>query len=240
MKIRYEKNLDEIFTKSVQEKLLTKNIAVIGCGGQGGYILEFLARLGINSITFWDGDNFSESNLNRQIGCTEKTLGQNKAEVMYLRMKEIDSSLQLYCKPWFFGTKETDLEDLLKTDIIFLAADCYCNVIQMRNIIKQAILEGVPAIDCPADLLGGFVYIETKNDLGHFDYETQQLFKQSKIVDSDKNGSQTAYKCALIAAEAVNQMILYFANSRYANIDSGLNIDIYHHRYSQFDKYGKF
>jgi hypothetical protein len=110
----------------------------------------------------------------------------------------------------------------------------------MRNIIRQAILKGIPAIDCPSDLLGGFVYIETKNDLGHFDYEMQQLFKQSKIVDSDKDGSQTAYKCALVAAEAVNQMVLYFANSRYANIDSGLNIDIYHHQYSQFDKYGKF
>ena len=240
MKIRYEKNLDEIVTKSVQEKLLTKNIAVIGCGGQGGYILEFLARLGINSITFWDGDNFSESNLNRQIGCTEKTLGQNKAEVMYLRMKEIDSSLQLYCKPWFFGDKETDLEDLLKTDIIFLAGDCYYNIIKMRQLIRQAILDGIPAIDCPANLLGGYIYIETNNDLGHYDYQTINEIKQSQELNNNEYGSQTAYKCALVAAEAVNQMVLYFANSRYANIDSGLNIDIYHHQYSQFDKYGKF
>ena len=93
MDIRYQKNIDEIFTQELQNKLLQKNIGVIGCGAIGGYILEYLSRLGVNSISFWDGDIYEISNLNRQIGCTEKTLGQNKAEVMYLRIKEIDSSL---------------------------------------------------------------------------------------------------------------------------------------------------
>ena len=52
--------------------------------------------------------------------------------------------------------------------------------------------------------------------------------------------SQTGYKCALIAAEAVNQMVLYFKNSRYACIDTQLDIDIYHHKYTFSDKYGIF
>jgi hypothetical protein len=110
----------------------------------------------------------------------------------------------------------------------------------MRQLIRQAILNGIPAIDCPANLLGGYIYIETNNDLGHYDYQTINEIKQSQELNNNEYGSQTAYKCALVAAEAVNQMVLYFANSRYANIDSGLNIDIYHHQYSQFDKYGKF
>lgn len=79
MNIRYQKNIDEIFTQELQNKLLQKNIGVIGCGAIGGYILEYLSRLGVNSISFWDGDVYEISNLNRQIGCTENTIGLNKA-----------------------------------------------------------------------------------------------------------------------------------------------------------------
>ena len=79
MDIRYQKNIDEIFTQELQNKLLQKNIGVIGCGAIGGYILEYLSRLGVNSISFWDGDTYEISNLNRQIGCTENTIGLNKS-----------------------------------------------------------------------------------------------------------------------------------------------------------------
>ncbi len=49
--VRYRENIDNYtFTKEIQQLLLTKNIAVIGCGGQGGYALEFLVRLGVKSI----------------------------------------------------------------------------------------------------------------------------------------------------------------------------------------------
>lgn len=240
MQSRYQKNIDDILNEKVQENLLTKNIAVIGCGGQGGYTIEYLARLGVKSITFWDGDTFSESNLNRQIGCTEKTIGQNKAKVMESRIKEINSSLELYCNDWFLGEKETDLNDLLKVDCIFFAADCYYNVAIMRGLVKKALIQGIPVIEYPSNFLGGFVYINTHNDINHFDFGTVQLLTQYHSTDNNKLNSQTAYKCALIAAEAVNQMVLYFANSRFANIDSCLNIDIYHHRYSQYDKYCDF
>ena len=82
MNKNYIKNIDEIFTQNLQHLLLTKNISVIGCGGQGGYILEYLIRLGVKSIRFWDGDIYEETNLNRQIGCTQKTLGLKKANVL--------------------------------------------------------------------------------------------------------------------------------------------------------------
>ena len=33
METRYEKNIDEIFSEQLQATLLTKTVAVIGCGG---------------------------------------------------------------------------------------------------------------------------------------------------------------------------------------------------------------
>ena len=43
-----------------------------------------------------------------------------------------------------------------------------------------------------------------------------------------------------MAAEAVNQMVQYFNNCRFASVGSVLEIDMYHHRYNQHDKYGAF
>lgn len=240
MNIRYQKNLDSILTKDIQNKLLNTKVAVIGCGAQGSYILDYLIRLGVNSIVFWDGDNYSESNLNRQLGCTEKTIGQNKAKVQYERLKEINSSTNLIIKDYYFGDNYKDYDELLKVNCIFLAADYYYNISKIRELLRQAILQDIPVIDCPAKSFGGLVYIETKNDLGHFDYETMRSIEQSKNTKSEELQGQTAYVCALIAAEAVNQFVLYIANSRFANIDSGLEIDLYHHKYKQFDRFGYF
>lgn len=41
---------------------------VIGCGGLGGYVAEELARLNVDYLILVDGDYYTESNMNRQIG----------------------------------------------------------------------------------------------------------------------------------------------------------------------------
>ena len=70
---RYERN--RIFSREQQEELSEKKAAVIGCGGLGGYAIEMLARAGVGHIKVCDGDVFDETNLNRQLLCTEAQLG---------------------------------------------------------------------------------------------------------------------------------------------------------------------
>lgn len=238
IKYKYQKNIDEIFTENLQNQLLTKNIGVIGCGGQGGYILEYLIRLGVKSISFWDGDNYEKSNLNRQIECTELTIGKNKAKILLNRLKNINSNIQLNCYNWYFGDNNQDYQLASNLDLIFNAADHNYNLNKLRELLRQLLLDNIPIIDCPAGLLGGYVSILTKNSLDFFD--NRSIFLKNLKKENFIEAGQPAYKCALIAAEAVNQMVLYFNNSRYANIDSILNIDIYHHKYTQEDKYGEF
>lgn len=240
MKDRYIKNIDEILTEKLQEEILTKKIAVIGCGGQGGYILEFLARLGVKSIIFWDGDYFEITNLNRQ-NCTINSIGKNKVEELEGRLKLINPDIEYYSRNWFFGQKNTDFEEILKVDFIFYAADCYYNIKELRSILRKAIEKGIPLIDCPVTVLGGYVRIETLNDFGHFDQTTLELINQSyQNQNLNIKINQSAYKCAYIAAEAINEMILYFSNSKFACIDTDLIIDIYHHKMTQRDKFGFF
>lgn len=223
---RYKNNIDCIFTNDHQKLLLTKNISVIGCGGQGGYILEFLARLGVKSIHFWDGDIFEESNLNRQNHCSLSTLGKNKAEVLREQLSLINPEIELFCHPYYFGSEiAKDFKEVINTDIIFDAADFYYNGKEFRTILRKAIEYGIPVIDCPIGLYGGFVTIETTNSLQHFDCQTSQGINSNM----EEKVGQPAYKCAILAAEAVNQMLQYFCQDKNACINNILDINTYEH-----------
>ena len=62
-------------------KLASCRVAVFGVGGVGGYVVEALARSGIGELDLIDNDVVSESNINRQIIATTKTVGMPKVEV---------------------------------------------------------------------------------------------------------------------------------------------------------------
>lgn len=100
---RYQRNRNMI---SVTEQLLLfrSRIAVIGCGGLGGYIIEELARLGVGRIVAIDPDVFEEHNLNRQLLSTPRTLGQAKVEAALARVNEINPAVTVTPIKDAFGT----------------------------------------------------------------------------------------------------------------------------------------
>ena len=58
------------------EKLNKSKVAIFGIGGVGSYVVEGLARAGIGNFILVDNDVISESNINRQIIATTKTIGK--------------------------------------------------------------------------------------------------------------------------------------------------------------------
>ena len=91
---RYKRNLG-VVSPSEQVKLLQSKVAIIGAGGLGGTVLEFLTRMGIGELIIADKDTIGDSNLNRQILSKETNLGQSKTEVAVKRVKEINSSIDI-------------------------------------------------------------------------------------------------------------------------------------------------
>lgn len=91
---RYSRNVK---TLSIEENESLKNfkVAVVGCGGLGGYVIEMLGRLGIGTIKAIDGDVFEESNLNRQILSDCYSLGVKKAERAKERMEKINPHIEV-------------------------------------------------------------------------------------------------------------------------------------------------
>lgn len=57
-----------------------KKLLIAGCGGLGGYLAEYLLRLGVGELRVADPERFEPTNLNRQLLCTRESLGCYKAE----------------------------------------------------------------------------------------------------------------------------------------------------------------
>ena len=90
---RYLRNA--ILEDEEQEILKSKKVAVIGCGGLGGYAVEMLARLGVGHLVLCDGDCFDETNLNRQLLAKEDNLGISKVHEAAKRVLEINSHVRM-------------------------------------------------------------------------------------------------------------------------------------------------
>ena len=91
---RYQRNRQTI-TASQQLTLFRSRVAVVGCGGLGGYVIEELGRLGVGTIVAIDPDRFEEHNLNRQLLSTPATLGQAKVAAAAERLATINPAVDL-------------------------------------------------------------------------------------------------------------------------------------------------
>jgi len=81
--------LDEIGL-SGQEKLKQARVLVIGAGGLGCPILQYLTASGVGTIGIVDNDVVSQSNLQRQVLYTHNDIGKFKAEIAAERLSGLN------------------------------------------------------------------------------------------------------------------------------------------------------
>jgi tRNA A37 threonylcarbamoyladenosine dehydratase len=77
------------------EKLKNSHVLVAGLGGVGSWAAEMVCRAGVGRMTIIDGDVVTAANRNRQLPALKSTEGISKAEVMGMRLKDINPSLEL-------------------------------------------------------------------------------------------------------------------------------------------------
>ena len=78
-----------------QKKILNSRVLVIGMGGLGCPVAEFLTRSGIGSIGIVDHDLVSLSNIHRQTLYDEKDLGKSKVNVAQKKLQNINSKTKI-------------------------------------------------------------------------------------------------------------------------------------------------
>lgn len=81
--------------ESVMEDLQRARVIIFGVGGVGSWCAEGLIRSGIKHLTIVDCDTVEESNVNRQLMATSKTVGQVKVDVLKERLLEINPDAEI-------------------------------------------------------------------------------------------------------------------------------------------------
>ncbi|MBQ2259010.1 MAG: tRNA threonylcarbamoyladenosine dehydratase [Spirochaetales bacterium] len=124
------------------ERLEKKTVAVAGVGAVGGFAAEALVRSGIGRIKILDFDTISETNINRQIIATHKTVGRLKTEVMEERLKDINPDLIVEAYPVFLSEENHHL----LFDGADLVLDCIDSLNPKVNLLADAFKNNVPII----------------------------------------------------------------------------------------------
>ena len=104
-------------------RLESAHVAVFGIGGVGGHAAEALVRSGIGEITIVDSDEIAESNINRQLIATTKTIGRKKVDVMEEHLLEINPEVKVHKHCCFFLPETKDNFDFSKYDYVLDAVD---------------------------------------------------------------------------------------------------------------------
>ncbi|MBN1485490.1 MAG: HesA/MoeB/ThiF family protein [Chloroflexia bacterium] len=82
-----------------QLTLLESCVAVIGCGGLGGYVVEGLARSGVGRLVVVDADRFAAHNMNRQRFSSLPGLGRLKVEVAREQVAQMNPAVEFVARP---------------------------------------------------------------------------------------------------------------------------------------------
>ena len=98
-KNQLEKYSRQIILKNIgilgQKKILNSKVLIIGMGGLGCPVAEFLTRSGVGFLGVVDHDLVSLSNIHRQTLYDEKDLGKSKVKVAKKKLNNINSKTKI-------------------------------------------------------------------------------------------------------------------------------------------------
>ncbi len=83
------------FGKAGQEKLKQSKVLVVGTGGLGAPVLQYLVAAGVGHVGIVDFDNVEDSNLQRQILFTTDDVGQPKARVAKDKLEKLNPYVEI-------------------------------------------------------------------------------------------------------------------------------------------------
>lgn len=190
IKERHSRNIGALSAEDM-EKLAASRVLVVGCGGLGGNIIEYLARAGVGALTVVDGDVFEESNLNRQILSTSVNIGQKKALAAAERVRAIDPSVEVTPVCEFF-TKENASALMSDADLVVDALDNAAARLVLEDAAAEAGLAIVHGAICGWDLQA--MLIPPGSGLLH------QIYTDNYVPASKTSLSFTPAACASIEA----------------------------------------
>jgi adenylyltransferase/sulfurtransferase len=132
--LRYSRHilLDELGPEA-QAKFAATNALVIGAGGLGAPVAQFLTAAGVGTVTLCDSDSVDLTNLQRQILYATADVGRPKVEAAAARLSAINPEVAL--TPIHARVDEAALRELVAAADI--AIDC-CDNFATRHAVNRA------------------------------------------------------------------------------------------------------
>ncbi len=142
-----------------QLKLNEAKVLVIGAGGLGCPLLQYLVSAGVGIIGIVDGDIVEESNLARQILYTDQDLGKSKVEVAKAKLYKLNPYVEVDIYDQMLDW-ESGLAFFANYDIIVDGTDNY----ESRYLVNDL------AVICNKPLVSGSVF-RFEGQLSVFNYQ---------------------------------------------------------------------
>jgi len=135
-----------------QRKLLESRVLIVGCGGLGHPVVQYLAAVGVGSMTLADGDQVEQSNLNRQTLFNSPVVeGSNKALFLRGYVKRFNPHLKCEAIPRYLD------EEMMRAEFgrHDLVVDCTDKLSTKFLLNDVSVTEDVPLIHGACTGTGG-------------------------------------------------------------------------------------
>lgn len=117
------KRAELLLGDKLMNRVSSVKIILFGVGGVGSWCAEGLVRSGIKYLTIVDSDKVCETNINRQLMATTKTVGYRKVDVLKARLLEINPDAQIKTIADVYSEETSDSFNLDTYDYIIDAID---------------------------------------------------------------------------------------------------------------------
>jgi len=143
-----------------QEKFAAANALVIGAGGLGAPVAQFLVAAGVGTLTLCDPDTVDLTNLQRQILYSTPDVGTAKVTAAKARLAAINPNVHIDALEARVGPPE--LASLVaRADVVL---DCSDNFATRHAVNRACVAAGVPLVSGAAIRFDGQVAVfDTRN-----------------------------------------------------------------------------
>ena len=141
-----------MFGSAGQKLLGVSRVAVVGLGGVGSLVAEYLARLGVGHLVLIDPDRIESTNISRVVGATvlDVKTGKLKTQIAVRHSQEVMNDLVLEAISEDVA-KNSTANILRDCDFIFLAADSMRARLLVNALTHQYL---IPAVQLGAKIRG--------------------------------------------------------------------------------------
>lgn len=199
----------EILGNTTQDKIKKEHPCVIGVGGVGGYVIEMLVRLGVKKITIIDFDVYDTTNINRQIGCTQQTIGDLKTTTIYNRIKQINPECDVTIINERITIENIDEYNFKEVTIFFNTIDGIENKCHITDYISNTLNKNIIFSNCcQYNIFNVLLSSNSQTTVKSLFYNSDGIFIHNK-VDNIASPSSVVITTSTISIQLFLNYLIY-------------------------------